>query len=108
MLITVTNPDVLKQFPHLAPPRPVLVDTVVVERGKHRESRGLRSESTYAEDPGDARAGHGRLTVCSVCGTYLRAGQPHSALSPTPHQSLDMLTVVEPLPRLRASDPEPF
>lgn len=88
MLITVTREDVLKQYPHLAPERLELTDTEVAERGV--------SVSTYAVTPGLPRAGHGRLTLCSICGTYLRAGQPHSALKPVAHQTLDMLTVVEP------------
>jgi len=88
MLITVTNPDVLKNYPHLAPARLELTDTVAVGSGV--------SESTYEEKPKDPRAGHGRLSLCSVCGTYLRTGQPHSGLKPEPHQSLDMLTVYEP------------
>ena len=38
----------------------------------------------------------GRVYQCSECGTLLRSGQPHSALKPHPHQSLDALVVVEP------------
>ena len=88
MLITVTNRDVLKKSPHLTPSRVEMTDTVALGAGK--------SASSYEVTRGDKGAGHGRLARCSACGTYLRAGQPHSALRPVPHQSLDMLTVTEP------------
>jgi hypothetical protein len=53
-----------------------------------------RGGMIYAIDPGTPEPG--RLVQCTDCGTYLRAGQPHTATLPFPHQSLDMLTVEEP------------
>jgi len=32
---------------------------------------------------------------CPSCGTALRPGQPHTALEPTPHRTLEMLVVLE-------------
>jgi len=40
----------------------------------------------------------GRTFECSECGTRLRIGQPHTALQPKPHVTLDALTVLEPMP----------
>lgn len=88
-LVEVTDPVILAQFPEVAPEKYVLADIVSLGKG--------RSVSTYKTDPGRPRAGHGRVIRCEVCGTLLRSGQPHSALEPVPHQTLDMLTVVEPL-----------
>lgn len=88
MMITITRPDVLKRYPHLSPGGLRLTDM--------EATAGGQSVSTYTETKKDASAGHGRLSCCSLCGTYLRAGQPHSALLPEPHQALDMLTVYEP------------
>ena len=39
--------------------------------------------------------GGGKVLQCSECGTLLRSGQPHSALKPTPHQSVGALVIVE-------------
>lgn len=88
MMITITRPDVLKRYPHLSPGGLRLTDM--------EATAGGQSVSTYTETKKDANAGHGRLSCCSLCGTYLRAGQPHSTLQPEPHQALDMLTVYEP------------
>ena len=41
--------------------------------------------------------GRGRVLRCSECDTLLRPGQPHTAFEPTPHVSLDALTVIEAL-----------
>lgn len=91
-LVEVTDPVILAQFPEVAPEKYVLADIVSLGKG--------RSVSTYKTDPGRPRAGHGRVIRCEVCGTLLRSGQPHSAprsSSSVPHQTLDMLTVVDPL-----------
>ena len=81
MMTPVTNPDVLAQYPHIAPPR--------------ERHHGGDFPDSYQTDPGRPSAGHGRLAQCQVCGTYLRVGQPHSALKPIPHCSVEMMTVVE-------------
>ena len=89
-LTEVTDPAILSQFPEIAPAKNELVDMEALGKG--------RSVSTYATSPGRPKAGHGRVVRCEVCGTLLRPGQPHSGVEPEPHQTLDMLTVVEPLP----------
>lgn len=90
-LTIVTDSRVLEQYPHLSPAKERVVDMEVSRLGG-KDVTVLR----YGTDPGDAEAGHGRLLRCEACGTYLRSGQPHSAVSPFPHQALDMLVVVEP------------
>ncbi len=52
----------------------------------------------------DRFPGGGRVLQCSECGTLLRPGQPHSALKPTPHQSIGALIVIEPEEVTRALD----
>jgi hypothetical protein len=89
-LTEITDPTILSQFPALAPAKDELVDMESLGKG--------RSVSTYATSPGRPKAGHGRVVRCEVCGTLLRTGQPHSGVEPEPHQTLDMITVVEPLP----------
>jgi len=37
----------------------------------------------------------GRTYRCDECGTRLRSGQPHSALEPTPHQTLLAMEIRE-------------
>lgn len=88
MLIRVTDPDILSQYPHLSPPKLRLADAVPV----------LRPESVlvYHQDPGDPQAGHGRVVRCDICKTYLRAGQTHTSDTPEPHAAYDMVTVYEP------------
>ena len=87
MLITITDPDILKNYPHLAPPKTRLIDMVVATDGKGE---------IYEMDPGTPEAGVGRLVQCDICKTYLRSGEPHTATEPTPHTAYDMLTVIEP------------
>ena len=41
---------------------------------------------------------------CSECSTLLRSGQPHTALEPTPHQSLEALVVYETLEEMDSKD----
>ncbi len=89
-LTEITDPVILSQFPELAPEKDELTDIVSLGKG--------RFAATYATNPGRPRAGRGRVVRCEVCGTLLRSGQPHSGLEPVPHQTLDMITVVEPLP----------
>jgi hypothetical protein len=89
-LTEITDPAILAEFPAIAPAKDEMVDIVSFGKG--------RSLSTYATNPGRPKAGHGRVVRCEVCGTLLRPGQPHSAVEPEPHQTLDMMTVVEPLP----------
>jgi hypothetical protein len=89
-LTEITDPAVLAEFPAIAPAKDELADIISIGKG--------RSVSLYQTNPGRPRAGSGRVVRCEVCGTLLRPGQPHSAVEPEPHQTLDMLTVVEPLP----------
>ena len=84
MLIQVTDPNVLAQYPHRAPPKMGIIDMVVGEGG------------IYEMDPGTPEAGVGRLVQCDICKTYLRTGEPHTATDPVPHTAYDMLTVIEP------------
>ncbi len=85
-LIKVTDPAILAHFPAIAPPKDELTDIVSISRG--------RSESTYTTNPGRPKAGVGEVFQCETCGTYLRAGQPHSALQPEPHQTLGALILL--------------
>jgi hypothetical protein len=87
MLLNVTDPAILAQYPHLAPPKLEVIDMVATVDG---------DKTTYAINPGTPEAGHGRLTQCALCGTFLRTGQPHTATQPEPHTAFDMLRVVEP------------
>lgn len=87
MLIEIRDPEILAQYPHLAPPKLQVVDMVHTKDG---------DQSIYEMDPGTPEAGHGRLTQCALCGTYLRTGQPHTATLPEPHTAYGMLRVVEP------------
>ena len=84
MLITITDPNILAQYPHLAPPKTRMIDMVVGEGG------------IYEMDPGTPEAGVGRLVQFSICSTYLRNGEPHTATDPVPHTAYDMLHVIEP------------
>lgn len=90
MIEIVTDPRVLEQFPHLSPTKDRVVDMIPAKQGP-REAAVL----VYGPE-GNPREGHGRVARCSVCGTLLRTGQPHSSAAPVPHASLAMVTVVEP------------
>lgn len=47
---------------------------------------------THADLPGALPGKGGGFAVrCCACGTRLRAGQPHTATSPWPHQTYAML-----------------
>lgn len=87
MLVNITDPEILKQYPHLAPPKMRVIDMVPQADG---------DSTIYELDPGTPEAGTGRLVQCALCGTYLRTGQPHTATQPEPHTAFDMLHVVEP------------
>jgi len=89
MLIEIRDPAILAQYPHLAPPKMQVIDMVA--------TKGFtEGETIYEMAPGTPEAGHGRLTQCALCGTFLRTGQPHTATLPEPHTSFEMVTVVEP------------
>lgn len=88
MLTVITDPTILAQYPHLAPPKTRVVDMIATKDG--------RGNLVYELDPGTPEAGHGRLVQCDICKTYLRAGEPHTAELPTPHTSYEMVTVIEP------------
>jgi hypothetical protein len=87
MLLKITDPEILKNYPHLSPPKLRVIDMRAVPDG---------SGTIYEMDPGTPEAGNGRLVQCSICSAYLRAGEPHTATLPTPHTAFDMLTVTEP------------
>lgn len=87
MLIEITDPAILAQYPHLAPPKVEVIDMVATLEG---------DKTVYDLKPGTPELRHGRLVQCSFCGTFLRTGQPHTATLPTPHTAFDMVTVVEP------------
>jgi len=87
MLIKVTDPTILAQYPHLAPPKLRVVDMIPTKAG---------GETVYARDPGTPELGTGRLVQCDICSTYLRSGEPHTATEPTPHTAFDMVVVEEP------------
>ncbi len=41
---------------------------------------------------------------CRFCGTYLKPGQPHTALEPIPHETYEMLIAFETDAQTRAKD----
>lgn len=88
MLLKITNPDVLAEYPHLAPPKLRVTDMVARDDGS--------GGTIYEMDPGTPEAGHGRLVECVYCGARLRAGEPHTATLPVPHTAYDQIVVVEP------------
>ena len=87
MLIQITDPDIQKDYPHLAPPKMRVLDMVLTPDG---------ADTIYMRDPGTPEAGNGRLVQCTICSAYLRTGGPHTATLPTPHTAYDMITVIEP------------
>lgn len=93
MLLRITNPDTLKDYPHLAPPKARVIDMVPVPDGS-----GTGGQTVYEMDPGTPEAGNGRLVECTICNARIREGSPHTSKTPIPHTAYDMLTVIEPAP----------